>query len=169
MPMLQHAPQSSLSSTQGHHTAMLHHHSGQSGQGQSQVHSVRLGPPPLISVVEQNVNPFYLKKLTGNIRVCQGCRGSLRLADGSIPNPPNDLVVARLERRQFRDSSGTLKTPSRASAAHYHARLACVRAGDPSFIASSLLIPADVGTVLTAQHQELLLLEFGLQICVPPY
>ena len=169
MPVLQHAPQSSLSSTQGHHTAMLHHHSGQSGQGQSQVHSVRLGPPPLISVVEQNVNPFYLKKLTGNIRVCQGCRGSLRSADGRIPNTPNDLVVARLERRQFRDSSGALKTPSRASAAYYHARLACVRASDPSFIASSLLIPADVGMVLTAQHQELLLLEFGLQICAPPY
>lgn len=36
-----------------------------------------VGPPPLISAAQLNVNPFYLKKLTGNIRICQGCRGSL--------------------------------------------------------------------------------------------
>ena len=125
------------------------------------------GLPPLISVTRQNVNPFYLKKLTGNIRVCQGCRGSLRVVDGSIPNPPNDIVVARLEKRPFRDQSGALKTASRASAAHYHARLGCVRAGDPSFVPSALLIPADIAVVLTAQHKELLLTEFGLQVCTP--
>ena len=28
-------------------------------------------PPPLISINKQNVNPFYLKKLAGNIRVCR--------------------------------------------------------------------------------------------------
>ena len=54
------------------------------------------------------------------------CRGSLWVVDGSIPNPPNNIVVARLEKRPFRDQSGALKTPSRASAAHYHARLGCV-------------------------------------------
>ena len=70
---------------------------------------------------------------------------------------------------EFRDSSGALNTRSRASAAHYCAHLVCVCAGDPSFITSSLVIPADIGTVLTAQHQKLLLLEFGLQICAPPY
>ena len=121
----------------------------------------------MISVAKQNVNPFYLKKLTGNIRICQGCRGSLQAADGSIPSPPYDIVVARLEKRPFRDQSGVLKTPSRASAAHYHARLACVRAGDPNFLTSTsaLVIPAVVAMVLTAVHQELLLLEFGLQLC----
>ena len=28
-----------------------------------------------------NVNPFYLKFIAGNIRVCQGCKGSLRMED----------------------------------------------------------------------------------------
>ncbi len=60
-----------------------------------------VGLPPLISIVQQNVNPFYLKKLTGNIRICQGCRGSLRLADKRIPDPPNDVVVARLKIDHF--------------------------------------------------------------------
>lgn len=126
--------------------------------------SVTLGPPPLISVTAQNVNPFYLKKMIGNIRICQGCRGSLRTEDGSIPNAPYDIVIARLEKRPFRDQSGTVKTPSRASASHYHARLACVRAGDSSFIPSTLVIPADVATILSAQHRELLQFEFGLQV-----
>ena len=101
----------------------------------------------------------------GNIRICQGCRGSVRSADGYIPSPPHDVVVARLEKRHFQDQSGTLKTPYKPSAAHYHARLACIRAGDPSFVPFSLVIPPDVATVLSPWHYELLRLEFGLQIC----
>ena len=122
-----------------------------------------VGPPPLISAAQLNVNSFYLKKLTGNIRICQGCRGSLRLADWRIPDPPH-VVVARLERRPFRDPSGTLKTPSRASAAHYHARLWCVCAGDPSFTPTSLVIPTDLAVILSLQHHQLLELEFGLRV-----
>ena len=55
-------------------------------------------PPPLISVPQipptpsmlptpppaPNVNPFYLKFIKGNIRVCQGCRGSLTLSRAAI-------------------------------------------------------------------------------------
>ena len=86
-----------------------------------------LSGPPLISTLPcQTVNPFYLKKLAGNIRVCQGCRGSLQSADGAIPSPPFDIVIAHLERRQFLDASGTLKTPANPSAVHYHFRLACI-------------------------------------------
>ena len=67
VPMLQHAAGSSLPSTQGH--TVVHH--GQSEQGHTQIHSVTFGPLPLISVAKQYVNPFYLKKLTGNIRVVE--------------------------------------------------------------------------------------------------
>ena len=118
------------------------------------------GPPPLINVTQPNMNPFYLKKLMGNIRICQGCRGTVRMADGSIPNPPHDVVVARLEKRQFRDQTGSLKTPYKPSAVHYHARLPCICAGDPSFVPSSLIIPPDVAALLTLQHHQLLRLEF---------
>ena len=90
----------------------------------------------------------------------QGCRGSLRLADGTIPNSPYDVVIARLEKRQFRDSSGMLKTPSKPSAVHYHFRLACVRACDAHFLPSSFVIPHDVAVLLSAQHQQYLRLEF---------
>ena len=52
---------------------------------------------------QPNLNPFYVKFIYGNIRMCQGCRSPLRLTDGSIPAPPFDLVMARVERRTFRD------------------------------------------------------------------
>lgn len=124
--------------------------------GQSQV------PGSGSGTAEQNVNPFYLKILAGNIRICQGCRGSLRLLNGNIPDPSYDIVVARLEKRPYRDQSGMLKTPYRASAAHYHARLACVSAGDPSFIPYSLVIPPDVSVQLSLLHRQHLQQEFRM-------
>ena len=73
-------------------------------------------PPP-------NCNPFYLKFITGNIRMCQGCRHTLRLVDGTVPPPPNDLTIARAEIRPYRDSSGNLITPHKESAVHYHCHM----------------------------------------------
>ena len=43
----------------------------------------------------------------------------MRSADGAIPSPPFDIVIVPYERRQFRDASGTLKTPAKP-AAYYH-------------------------------------------------
>ena len=63
---------------------------------------------------EKNLHPFFVRFLIGNIRVCQGCRGSLRLPDGSVPSPPNDIAVVRLERRPYFDkSSGTWCQPQK--------------------------------------------------------
>ena len=73
-------------------------------------------PPP-------NCNPFYLKFKTGNIRMCQGCRHTLQLVDGTVPPPPNDLTIARAEIRPYRDSSGNLITPHKESAVHYHCHM----------------------------------------------
>ncbi len=79
--------------------------------------NVSVGPPPLLRIhsTETNVNPFYIKPLGGNIRVCQGCRSSLRLSDGSITAALFDFVVARMEKRSYRDATGALKTPGRPS------------------------------------------------------
>ena len=99
--------------------------------------------------------------LSGNIRVCQGYRGSLRAIDGNLPGPPHDIVIGRLERRPFRDPSGSIKTPTKASAAHYRLKLMCLRAADPSFVPSSIVVPSEVALVLNASHHQLLLFEFG--------
>ena len=132
------------------------------------------GPPPLIRLPSSNasiyqpviINPFFVKVLAGNIRVCQGCRGSLRHTDGSIPSPPFDLVIARMEKRSYRDSSGILKTPNRPSAAHYHLKLTCVRGIEPNFIptAENFQIPSDILPLLTFQHRQHFHVEFGLDL-----
>ena len=96
-------------------TGIEHYPPDLAGSYSVQEHSMPLRPPPLINIPQQNVNPFFLKQLSGNIWVCQGCRGSSRLADGSIPGPPYDVVVAHLEKRPFRDPTGAMRTPSRAS------------------------------------------------------
>ena len=41
--------------------------------------SPMLSAPLVNAAHDVNLNPFYLKPLAGNIRVCQGCRGSVRL------------------------------------------------------------------------------------------
>ena len=125
-------------------------------------------PPPLIFIGQPtaspavNTNPFYLKFITGNIRMCQGCRQSLRTMAGNIPAPPYNLTVARKERRTFRDASGTLVTPQREAAAHYHCCVSCIKAADPTFLPQSLQVPVDILSRLLPIHQEYLSGTFGL-------
>lgn len=111
-----------------------------------------------------NTNPFYVKFIQGNIRICQGCRSTLRSQDGSIPNPPFDVIIARAERRSFRDKSGVLITPRQEQTCHYHLRLDCVRAVEPNFVPLALRVPADVLPSLSVIHREYLRLVFGLDM-----
>lgn len=98
-----------------------------------------------------NVNPFYFKFISGNIRVCQGCKGSLKTTDNWIPTPPFDIAAAR----PFRDASGTLITPKRATVYHYHCHPQCAQAVEPHFINFCLLlVPADVKAKLTHVHKQ---------------
>ena len=109
-----------------------------------------------------NPNTFYLKFIQGNIRMCQGCRNSLRSVDGKVPPPPFDLTIARAEKRQFRDSSGCLVTPKRETVCHYHCSLNCIRNVEPSFDPNSLHIPADVNEKLLTLHIHHLQSTFGI-------
>ena len=88
-----------------------------------------------------NPNSFYLKFITGNIRICQGCRQSLRTSSGSIPDPPYNLVIARAEKCSYRDSSGDLVVPSSYSNAHYHVVVSCISQVEPTFIPSMPRVP----------------------------
>ena len=55
-----------------------------------------------------NTNQFFMRAIEGNIRMCQGCRTSLRNA--------------------YHDENGQLQTPMHEQAVHYHLELACVMA-----------------------------------------
>ena len=105
--------------------------------GSSAGASCTTGPP--------NPNPFYLKFITGNIHICQGCRQSLRTSSGSILDPPYNLVVARSEKRPYRDSSGELVIPSSYSNAYYHVAVSCISHAEPMFHPSMLKIASYPG------------------------
>ena len=144
--------------------------------------AARRGPPPLITVPNTsqtpplvhpsvhppanppNVNPFFLKFIQGNIRICQGCRGSLRTSDGALPSPPFDLAVARAEQRPFRDLRGNLITPKRPTIYHYHCTADCIKAAEPNFIPSSIHIPQDILPQLHAAHIDHLMNNFKITI-----
>lgn len=108
-------------------------------------------------------HPFFVRFISGNIRICQGCRGSLRLPDGSIPHPPNDIVVARLEKRPYFDKTGgTWCYPQKETNSHYHLKLSCVVKAEPLFVPSTLQLSPELIKCLTPVHLELLATEFGI-------
>ncbi len=88
----------------------------------------------------------------------------MRSASGLVPNPPFDIALARLEKRQFRDKNGDLRTPTSEQPSHYHLQVSCVKIVDPYFIACNVEIPADIQSVLTIVHKEYLRLMFGIRL-----
>lgn len=162
-------PSSLASNTSGHNIPISSDGSLHVSQSASNISNVA---SPFGSLLTQNVtlqmppntNPFFLRAIEGNIRVCQGCKTSLRSLDGSVPLPPYDFTVARFEKRQYRDKNGTLCTPQREQAVHYHIKLACIYAVCREFVPSSLIIPEDVRAKLNSTHKEYLRLMFGLTL-----
>ena len=110
-----------------------------------------------------NTNPFFMKQMNTRIKVCQGCRQSLKSTNGELQPPPYDYCVARQERRPYTDrASGQLRTPSRESDSHYHLRVKCIKAVEPSFICTSLVIPEDLP--LTDTHKAYIKEEFQISL-----
>lgn len=76
--------------------------------------------------IQPNANPFYLRFIQGNgIQMCQGCKISFHLSDGSIPIPPFDVVIARAEQKTLCDKSRELVTPRQEQTCHYHFCVDC--------------------------------------------
>ena len=161
-------PTSTFQSSPSHSTNVFHSSvvgqinlPSQLGRGPTVI-SASQNPTQSTCSIQPNTNPFYVRFIQGNIRMCQGCRSSLRLQDGSIPVPPFDMVIARAERKSFRDKNGELVTPRQEQTCHYHFRLDCVRAVEPNFVPMALQVPQDVLPSLTVIHREYLRLVFGL-------
>ena len=121
-----------------------------------------VGPVSGITIPSFNTNPFFVRQICGNIRICQGCRGSLRSASGQVHNPLFSMAVARLEKRQFRDKNGEIRTPQREQPSHYHLQVSCVKIVAPSFIPANVEISDEIRSVLTTVHKEYLRLMFDI-------
>ena len=111
-----------------------------------------------------NINPFRLKQMNFRIKVCQGCRGPRQSSLRTVTDTPFDFCEARKEWRTYKDPQiGELCTPARESDAHYHLRVACIQAAEPSFVPYLLVIPD--GLPLTECHKNYITKEFGVKAC----
>lgn len=109
-------------------------------------------PPPLIQVPPETspeTNPFTLTFITGNIRVCRGCRQKY-----SKPAlPPHNLCVRHKEWQSFGPIDNR---QTRFGNVYFHCNLACVKAVWPSFNPEMLHIPPSVLVQLLPAHTELI-------------
>ena len=103
--------------------------------------SFHLLPQMSFHSLPHNRNPFILKFVIGNIRICQSCRSSLREVNGTVHFPPYDLCVLRLERRPYwHEASKSWCSPAKESNAHYCAKLSCLQASKQSKFCWEILV-----------------------------
>ena len=107
--------------------------------------------------------PFFVKFLTRQIKICQGCRsGYQRDHNGNSLPPPYDIVIGHFERQQYCDRVTGLSRLSRETCIHYHAYPPCIRAKHPTFQCNELYISAEVLANLSGTHKLFLNTTFGL-------
>ena len=113
--------------------------------------------PQLLSTVashhmqlQTNHKPFFVKFLTRQIKVCQGCRKQFH---DENTDPPLDVIVARLERRVISNPSTGDQMLTKESPSHYHPKLSCIRMVCPSFCKTNLVVPPELSLRLTAVHK----------------
>ena len=101
--------------------------------------------------------PFTLCRISGNIKVCAGCRNRYPKS----PSPPNDLCIRHQEWREYfdRGSKGAQVQKCRFGNAYYHFNPSCIKLRFPSFDASQLIIPEDLD--LRNTHKERLICSFS--------
>jgi len=96
--------------------------------------------------------PFTLKFINNCISRCQGCKGLLRVPATTLPLPPHDLIVSRLECHPYLTPDKSVRIPKTPSNSHYHLRMECLIATDPEFDPHNLVLPEEVKEKLTSQH-----------------
>ena len=97
-------------------------------------------PPQRPPQLQYEANTCNLKFVSGNIRVCQSCRGTLRSSSGLLHSPPYDMCVARLGKRQYWISfMNEWCVPSKETNSHYCAGMACIQFSTPTFVSTSLV------------------------------
>ena len=101
------------------------------------------------------IQPYHLKILTKQIKVCAGCRFGFNNAI-NLPEPPYNMCIAHEESFQVSIPKFTTKT-----VAHYHANPSCIWKNDACFIPHLLEIPPLVEIKLKQANKQYLTQFFG--------
>lgn len=147
----------------------------------SQNTSVSSLPPPLIPVShgvtaqvlpmshiqinQQPTNPYFMKFLPKQIRICQSCHSGYQHGlNGEPLPPPYDIIIGHFERQQYSDQVTGLTQLSGETCVHYHAFPQCILAKFPDFQPTELSIPTEVFMKLNATHKLFLNSTFGTRL-----
>ena len=84
-------------------------------------------------------SPFELCFVTGNIKVCRGCRQKYE----KPPIPPMNLCIRHKEWQEF-VPSGSASTQVRFGNVYYHVNIPCILTRCPYFTSDMLVIPPGV-------------------------
>ena len=101
--------------------------------------------------------PFRIGFVTGNISVCNRCKGKYHKESG----PPHDLCVQHEEWRTFTPSGSTTQQ-SRFGNVYYHCNVPCICAVWPSFVPSSIVVSPSIQTKLDGVHKQWLHTAFNI-------
>ena len=107
-------------------------------------------PPPLIEALPETsaeTSPFTLAFISGNIRVCRGCRQ--KYTKPAVP--PHNLCVWHKEWQLFGPMDNR---QTRFGNVYFHCNLPCIRAVWPNFYPEMLDIPPSVVVQLLPAHTE---------------
>ena len=107
-------------------------------------------PPPLIQALPKTspeTSPFTIVFITGNIRICRGCRQKYT----KPALPPHNLCVQHKEWQSFGPMDNR---QTRFGNVYFHCNLPCIRAVWPSFNPEMLVIPPSVVVQLLPAHTE---------------
>ena len=111
-------------------------------------------------VPSQQMNPFILTFIQGNISVCFGCKQRYR----KPANPPDNLCIMHGEWRTFA-LPGSPIPQSRFGNAYYHPHLMCVRSLWPQFDPQrDLVISNDMFAALLPSHKSIINATLGLRL-----
>ena len=111
-------------------------------------------PPPLVHYSPNSTesdSPFELCFITGNIKVCRGCRQKYK----KPPVPPMDLCVRHQEWQEFMPT-GSSSTQVRFGNVYYHVNIPCILTRCPYFSSDMLVIPPAIAMQLLPVHTQLL-------------
>ena len=111
-------------------------------------------PSPLVHYSlssTESSSPFELCFVTGNIRVCRGCRQRYP----KPPQPPLDLCVRQQEWQEF-VPTGSSSIQARFGNVYYHVNTPCIQTRCSYITSDMLVVPAAVAVQLLPVHTELL-------------
>ena len=107
--------------------------------------------PSVTSFQPHGIEPYFVKMLTKQIRICAGCRLGFN-NEKAIPPSPYNICIGHEEVQQITPSSG--KTPfTTKTIAHYHANPSCIWMKNASFMPESIQIPPGVHEQLDQRNK----------------